>query len=68
MQISAVATVSEDYESRLVEVFPGQFHKLRVLVLDSYDLALRKLERNAEIVPRSRAARSASPGRWSSPT
>jgi len=28
---------------------PGEFDKLRILVLDAYDLALSKLERNAEI-------------------
>lgn len=49
VQVSAVGTVPEDYESRLVEVFPGEFEKLRILVLDPYDLALSKLERNAEI-------------------
>jgi hypothetical protein len=49
VQVSAVATVPEDYESRLVEVFAGEFEKLRILLLDPYDLALSKLERNAEI-------------------
>jgi hypothetical protein len=49
VQVSAVATVPEDYESRLVEVFAGEFKMLRILVLDPYDLALSKLERNAEI-------------------
>jgi len=49
VQVSPVATVPEDYESRLVELFPGEFDKLRILVLDAYDLALSKLERNAEI-------------------
>jgi hypothetical protein len=49
VQVSSVATVPEAYESRLVEVFAGEFEKLRVLVLDPYDLALSKLERNAEI-------------------
>ncbi len=49
VQVSAVATVPEDYESRLVEVFAGEFKKLRILVLDPYDLALSKLERNSEI-------------------
>lgn len=49
VQVSGVATVPEDYEIRLVEVFPGEFEKLRILVLDPYDLALSKLERNAEI-------------------
>jgi hypothetical protein len=49
VQISAVATVPEDYESRLVELVPREFERLRILVLDPYDLALSKLERNAEI-------------------
>ena len=31
VQVSAVATVPEDYESRLVEVFAGEFKKLRIL-------------------------------------
>jgi hypothetical protein len=30
-------------------VFPGEFDKLRILVLDAYDLALSKLKRNTEI-------------------
>ena len=49
MQVSVVGTVPEDYESRLVDVFAGEFEHLRILVLDPYDLALSKLERNAEI-------------------
>src|SRR2546421_507086 len=43
VQITAVATVPEDYERRLIDVFPGEFEKLRVRVLDPYDLALSKL-------------------------
>jgi hypothetical protein len=43
-----VAKVPEDYESRLTEVFPQTFKFLRLLVLDPYDLALSKLERNIE--------------------
>jgi hypothetical protein len=49
VQVSAVATVPEDYASRLIEMFPGEFNNLRILVLDPYDLALSKLERNSEI-------------------
>ena len=43
-----VAKVPEEYESRLTEVFPKTFKFLRLLVLDPYDLALSKLERNIE--------------------
>jgi len=37
-----------EYESRLVEMFPGVFQHLRLMALDPYDLALTKLERNIE--------------------
>lgn len=49
VQVRPVATVPEEYERRLVEVFPSEFAELRLFVLDPYDLALSKLERNAEI-------------------
>jgi hypothetical protein len=49
VQVSGVATVPEDYESRLVKVFAGEFDNLRLFVLDPYDLALSKVERNAEV-------------------
>jgi hypothetical protein len=49
LQIAAVATVPENYAGRLVEVFTGEFAKLRILVVDPYDLALSKLERNSEV-------------------
>ena len=49
VQLASVAAVPENYESRLIEVFTGQFKKLRIHVLDAYDLALSKLERNADI-------------------
>jgi hypothetical protein len=41
-----------EYESRLVEMFPGVFRHLRLMALDPYDLALTKLERN---YPRDRS-------------
>jgi hypothetical protein len=44
----AVATVPEDYEQRLTEIFPGAFRHLRLLAFDPYDLALSKLERNIQ--------------------
>ena len=37
-----------DYESRLTEMFPGSFKKIRLLALDAYDIALSKLERNVQ--------------------
>ncbi len=43
-----VATVPEDYDRRLVEIFPGAFERLRMFALDPYDLALAKLERNSQ--------------------
>lgn len=43
-----VAQVPEEYESRLIEMFPGRFKHLQLMALDPYDLALAKLARNAE--------------------
>jgi hypothetical protein len=37
-----------EYESHLIEMFPGVFHHLLLMALDPYDLALTKLERNIE--------------------
>jgi len=49
LQIVTVASIPEDYESRLIEVFPGQFPRLRLFVTDPYDLALSKLARNWDL-------------------
>ena len=43
-----VAKLPEDYEERLVEMFPGAYKHLRLCALDPYDLALSKLERNIQ--------------------
>jgi hypothetical protein len=43
-----VAQPPYEYESRLVEMFPGAFRYLHLMALDPYDLALTKLERNFE--------------------
>jgi hypothetical protein len=43
-----VATVPEDYESRLSPLYPGFWSRLRLFVLEAHDLALSKLERNFE--------------------
>jgi hypothetical protein len=42
----AIAAVPEDYEDRLIEMFLGAYRHLRLMVLDPYDLALSKLERD----------------------
>jgi len=49
LQRVSVATLPEDYETRLTELFPGRFKNLRLMGLDPYDLALSKLERNTPI-------------------
>jgi hypothetical protein len=43
-----VATPPEDYEERLVPMFPGAWDHLRLFALEAHDLALSKLERNME--------------------
>ena len=45
---AAVATLPENYEERMKEIFPGHFKKIRLFVLDPYDLILSKLSRNIE--------------------
>jgi hypothetical protein len=47
LQHVTVVTMPEDYESRLKEMFPRRFKKLRLLAPDPYDLVLSKLERNS---------------------
>ncbi len=42
-----VATYPENYEDRLVEMFSQEFNFLKLYALESYDLALSKLERNS---------------------
>lgn len=44
-----IATLPENYEDRLTAIFPGTFERLRLFALDPYDLALAKIERNADI-------------------
>jgi len=48
LQVVGVVTIPENYESRLIEMFPGAFKHLRLLALDPYDLALSKIERNSQ--------------------
>jgi len=45
---AAIASVPENYAERMTELFPGQFKKIRLFVLDPYDIVLSKLCRNVE--------------------
>jgi hypothetical protein len=47
LQHVTLATMPEDYESRLKEMFPRRCKKLKILAADPYDLVLSKLERNS---------------------
>jgi hypothetical protein len=47
LQHVTVATMPENYQSRLTEMFHGRFQKLTIFAPDPYDLALSKLERNS---------------------
>jgi len=47
IQHVAVNSLPEDYDERLMEMFPGRFRKLRLCAPDPYDLILSKLERNS---------------------
>lgn len=47
----AIASVPDNYEDRLTELYPGRFKNIRLLVLDPYDLVLSKISRN---IPRDR--------------
>ena len=49
LQIVTVATVPYLYEERLIEIVRDQFERLRVFVLDPYDLALSKLTRSLDV-------------------
>jgi len=41
-----VASIPYEYESRLVEMYPGVYRRIRLFALDPYDIALSKLCRN----------------------
>jgi hypothetical protein len=41
-----VASIPYEYESRLVEMYPGVYKHIRLFALDPYDIALSKLCRN----------------------
>ena len=48
VQHVGVATVPENYQERLRELYPGYFKHIHLYVLDPYDLVLSKLSRNAD--------------------
>lgn len=45
---AGIATLPESYEERMRELLPGRFKRIRLFVLDPYDLVLSKLSRNEE--------------------
>jgi hypothetical protein len=46
VDIVSVAELPYEYESRLIDIYPGVFKHLHLRVLDPYDVALAKLGRN----------------------
>lgn len=48
LDVVTVATYPENYEQRLIEVFPGACRHIRLFALEAYDLVLAKLERNLQ--------------------
>ena len=48
VQRVGVASVPENYDERLTELYPGHFTNLRLFVPDPYDLILSKLTRNID--------------------
>jgi Nucleotidyltransferase of unknown function (DUF6036) len=44
---AAIASVPENYEDRLAELYPSHYKNIRLFVLDPYDLVLSKLSRNS---------------------
>lgn len=43
-----IATLTENYEERLTDIFAEKFQHLRLLAVDPYDIALAKIERNID--------------------
>jgi hypothetical protein len=42
-----ISTPTENYEDRLIPMFPGTWQKLQLFALEAHDLALAKIERNS---------------------
>jgi hypothetical protein len=48
LEFVAVNTPPEDYQERLIPMFPGAWSHLQLYALEAHDLALSKLERNSD--------------------
>lgn len=48
LNVVGIATVTENYEERLTEIFSDEFQNIRLFALDPYDIALAKIERNIQ--------------------
>jgi hypothetical protein len=48
IQHVGVATVPENYQARMQELYPAHFKNMHLFILDPYDLVLSKLSRNAD--------------------
>jgi hypothetical protein len=48
LDLVTIGSVPEHYQERLVDLFPGEFLKLRLLALEKHDLVLAKLARNID--------------------
>ena len=48
LDIVTVASVPENYQERLIDLFPGEFRNLRLKAFERHDLVLAKLARNID--------------------
>ena len=48
LDIVTVATVPEEYEQRLIDIYPQMFQNLRLRAFERHDLVLAKLCRNSD--------------------
>lgn len=48
LDIVRIASVPENYDERLGEIFSSEFQYIKLLALDPYDIALAKIERNIQ--------------------
>jgi hypothetical protein len=44
-----IVSVPYDYDTRLIEMYPGTYSRLRLFALEAHDLALTKLSRNIAV-------------------
>lgn len=48
LDLVGIAQLPENYQERLIEFQPNHFQYLRLYILDAYDIALAKIERNIQ--------------------